>query len=141
VKDRSVAPQQSDVRTLARVSWVVQGQGALLSLLCIGFGLYALGRHRLHHGLAQTEFLFALGLLGGVVLVVAGRAIGRAARGAYSPLLLLELICLPVSWGLAQGQLWVYSAIVGLSALLVLAGLASPAGRRVVTDEEPDPDR
>jgi hypothetical protein len=140
VDDRSVAPQQSDRRTLSRVSWVVQAQGAALSLLCVGFAIYALGGHRQHHGLAQTEFLFGLGLLGGVVLVLAGRAIGRAARGAYSPLLLLELICLPVAWGLAQGHQWVYSAIVGLSALVVLGGLTSPAGRRIVTSEDAAPD-
>jgi hypothetical protein len=74
------------------------------------------------------------------VLVLAGRAIGRASRGAYSPLLLLELICLPVAWGLAQGHQWAYSAIVGLSALVVLAGLTSPAGRRIVTNEDAAPD-
>jgi hypothetical protein len=137
VDEDSAAPR-FPARTLAAVSWVVQGQGALLSLLCVGFGIYALGGHKQHHGLAQTEFLFVLGLLGGVVLVLAGRAISRGARGAYSPLLLLELICLPVAWGLAQGHLWAYSAIVGLSALVVLAGLFSPTGRRIVTD---DPDR
>jgi hypothetical protein len=114
---------------------VVQGQGLALSLLCIAFGVYALGGHRQHHGLAQTEFLFGLGLLGGIVLVLAGRALGRGSRAAYSPLLLLELICLPVAWGLAQGHLWLYCALVGVSALVVLAGMFSPAGRRVVTGE------
>jgi hypothetical protein len=128
------ARADGDQRLLTWVSWLVQAQGVALSLVCIGFGVYALGGHKLHHGLAQTEFLFGLGLLAGVVLALAGRALARGSRAAYSPLLLLELICLPVAWGLSQGHLWLYAAVVGLSALAVVVALFSPAGRRIVTE-------
>jgi hypothetical protein len=128
--------QRTDRRVLRRVSWVIQAQGALLSAVAVGFGLYALGGHHQHHGLAQTEFEFALLLLAGVVLVLAGRAFGRGSRAAYSPLLLLELICLPVAWGLSQGHLWGYAAVVGLPALGVVVALFSPAGRRVLASGE-----
>jgi hypothetical protein len=133
---RQAGLRESDRRVLRWVSWLIQGQGVLLSAVAIGFALYALGRHKQHHGLAQTEFEFGLLLLAGLVLLFAGRALGRGSRAAYSPLLLLELICLPVAWGLAQGHRWGYAALVGASALVVVIALFSPAGRRVVASGE-----
>jgi hypothetical protein len=129
------ADPAADARLLARVSWLVQAQGAALAALCLGFGIYALGRHQQHHGLAQTDFLFGLGLFTGIVWTFLGRRLAAGSRGAYSPLLLLELICLPVAWGLAQGHLWLYAAVVGLSGLAVVVALFSPAGRRIVTGD------
>ena len=129
-------PAAAGDRGLAWVSWLIQAQGVLLGLVSIGFGIYALGDHKQHHGLAQTEFEFGLLLLAGVVLVVTGRALGRRSRAAYSPLLLLELICLPVSWGLSQGHLWGYAALVGVPALIVVVALFSPAGRSVIAGPE-----
>ena len=126
------AAPHSDQRVLSRVSWLIQGQGVLLGAVAVGFGIYALGGHKQHHGLAQTEFEFSLLLLAGVVLVFAGRALGHGSRAAYSPLLLLELICLPVSWGLSQGHRWGYAVVVGLPALAVVIALFSPVGRRVL---------
>jgi hypothetical protein len=126
----------SDQQLLRWASWILQAQGVALSLLCLGFGAYALGHHPLHHNLAEAEFEFAIGLLAGVVLVFGGRGLARRLRAAYSPLLLLELICLPVAWGLSQGHLWVYSALVGVPALVVVIVLFSPAGRRVLSGEE-----
>jgi hypothetical protein len=126
----------ADRRLLTRVSWLVQAQGVALALVCLGFGIYALGGHAQHHGLAQTEFLFGLGLITGVVWTWLGRSLGAGSRGAYSPLLLLELICLPVAWGLAQGHLWLYAAVVGVSGLVVVVALFSPAGRRIVTGDD-----
>lgn len=128
-------PADGDQRLLSRVSWLVQGQGVALFLVCLGFAIYAVGRHNQHHGLAQTEFLFGLGLLTGVVWTWLGRSLAAGSRGAYSPLLLLELICLPVAWGLAQGHLWLYAALVGVSGLVVVVALFSPAGRRIVTGD------
>jgi hypothetical protein len=125
----------ADTRLLTRVSWLVQAQGVALAVVCLGFGIYALGGHKQHHGLAQTEFLFGLGLFTGVVWTFLGRWLAAGSRGAYSPLLLLELICLPVAWGLSQGHLWLYAAVVGLSALAVVVALFSPAGRRIVTED------
>ena len=124
-----------DRRLLTRTSWLVQAQGLALALLCIGFAVYALGPHRLHHNLAQTELEWAIGLGAGGVLIVAGRGLGRGARASYSPLLLLELICLPVGWGLSQGHRWGYAAVVAVPALVVLGVLFSPAGRRVVSGD------
>ncbi|MDX6209437.1 MAG: hypothetical protein QOE24_1828 [Frankiales bacterium] len=128
----------ADHRLLTRVSWLVQAQGLALSVVCLGFAIYALGGHQQHHGLAQTELEFGLGLLTGVVWTLLGRSLGAGSRGAYSPLLLLELICLPVSWGLGQGHLWVYSGLVGVPALVAVVALFSPAGRRIVTGDADD---
>jgi hypothetical protein len=125
----------ADRRQLARVSWLVQAQGVALALVCLGFGIYALGRHQQHHGLAQTELLFGLGLLAGALWTWLGRSLAAGSRGAYAPLLLLELICLPVAWGLAQAHRWLYAAVVGLSGLVVVVALFSPAGRRIVTGD------
>jgi hypothetical protein len=136
--DEPFATERSDQRVLRRGSWLVQAQGVALSLLCLSFGIYALTGTKQHHGLAQTELEFGLGLVAGLVWTWLGRSLAAGSRGAYSPLLLLELICLPVSWGLAQGHLWVYSAVVGITALVVLAVLFSPAGRRVVSGDGED---
>ncbi len=127
-----------DHRVLQRVSWLIQAQGLALCLLCIGFAIYALGGHHTHHGLAEAELEFAVGLVAGVFWVLAGRALGRGKRAAYSPLLLLELICLPVAWGLAQSGQWVFCVLVGLPALVVVVVLAGPAGRRVVNGDAAD---
>jgi hypothetical protein len=128
----------ADHRLLTRVSWLIQAQGVALSAVCLGFAIYALGGHKQHHGLAQTELEFGLGLLTGLVWTWLGRALAAGSRGAYSPLLLLELICLPVSWGLAQGHRWLYAALVGVPALIAVVALFSPAGRRIVTRDADD---
>jgi hypothetical protein len=128
-------PPEADQRLLTRVSWLIQAQGVALGLVCLGFAIYALGSHPIHHNLAQVEFLFLLGIAAGAVLVFAGRSLARGTRAAYSPLLLLELICLPVSWGLSQGHLWAYAALVGVPALVVVVALFSPAGRRVLSGD------
>ena len=105
-----------DRRVLRRVSLAGPGAGPRPGLLCIGFGVYALGGHDTHHGLAQAELEFAVGLIAGVVLDRSPVGpLGRGARAAYSPLLLLELICLPVAWGLAQGHQWGYAVAGRLS--------------------------
>jgi hypothetical protein len=132
---RDSAGTAADHRLLSRVSWLVQAQGVALALVCLGFGVYALSGRTQHHGLAQTEFLFGLGLFTGVIWAWLGRSLAAGIRGAYSPLLLLELICLPVAWGLAQGHLWLYAAVVGVSGLVVVVALFSPAGRRIVTGD------
>jgi hypothetical protein len=133
--DETLPDAERDRRVLQRVSWLVQVQGVALSVLCLSFAIYALGGHHTHHGLAQAELEFVVGLVVGVFWTWAGRALGQGRRVAYSPLLLLELICLPVAWGLAQGHLWWYSALVGLPALVVVVVLASPVGRRVVAGD------
>jgi len=129
-------PREEDQRVLARVAWLIQGQGVLLSAVAVGFGVYALTGTKQHHGLAQTEFEFGLLLLAGLVLLLAGRAFGRGRRAAYSPLLLLELLCLPVAWGLSQGHLWGYAVLVGGPALVVVLAMFSPAGRRVLSADD-----
>ncbi len=136
--NETLPAHDADRRLLARVSWLVQAQGAALSLLCLGFGVYAFGGHHQHHGLAQTELEFGLGLFAGVVWFWLGRSLAAGSRGAYAPLLLLELICLPVAWGLGQGGRWGYAALVGIPALVVLAALFSPAGRRIVSGDGED---
>lgn len=137
--DRSAAADQdTGARLLSRVSWLVQLQGVALALVSLGFAIYAFGGHHQHHGLAQTEFLFGLGLLTGAVWVWLGRLLAVGSRGAYSPLLLLELICLPVAWGLSQGHLWLYAALVGLSGLVVVVTLFSPVGRAIVAGDGED---
>jgi hypothetical protein len=124
---------------LRRLSWLVQLQGASLCVLCLAFAAYAPGHHT-HHGLGQAELLFVVGLIGGIAWLVAGRALGRGARAAYSPLLLLELICLPVAWGLSQSHRWGYAIAVGLPAAVVVIALFSPVGRRVLTQGHEPPD-
>lgn len=70
-----------------------------------------------------------LALLAGAVVGWLGLLVRRVVGAARTPLVVLEVLTLPVAWGLVQSGLWGYALAVGLPSLVLLYLLASSAGR------------
>lgn len=79
-------------------------------------------------------FAAAMTLVAGLVLAGLGRALWRLAGAARTPLAVLELLALPVAWGLGQNRLWAYAVAVGGPSLVLLVLLATPAARAPFAD-------
>jgi hypothetical protein len=77
-------------------------------------------------GSAVLVFLF------GVVLLGTSRALLRGARPSVSPIVLIELLILPVAWSMGQAKQWLISMALAVPALVVLGLLFSPDGRAVM---------
>jgi len=102
-----------------RAAAVVLVEGVGLVLLCAGYaGRVFLGR-------PENRVLAA-----GVAVMLLGRALSRGRRAAASPVLLTQLLSLPVGVGLLQGHLPIYAAAVLLPAVVVLVLLAGTPGGR-----------
>ena len=76
-------------------------------------------------GRALVTALLTLAAATGLGLVVRGLALRR--RWARSPVLVANLLVLPVAWGLVQGGRWYVGAPLALWALVVLVLLFLPA--------------
>lgn len=78
---------------------------------------------------AFAVFAALMTLAAGLALAALGRLVRRLAGAARTPLVVLELLALPVGWGLAQNGLWAYAVLVGVPPLVLLYLLATPAAR------------
>lgn len=76
---------------------------------------------------AAAVLIAGLALVAAAAFGVLARALLRRRGWARSPLLVLELLALPVAWGLAQSGLWLYAVLVGAPAVLVVAALVAGA--------------
>lgn len=113
-----------------RAAAVVLVEGAGLVVLCAVYaGRVLLGRPQ-NRGLALSGA--AMGLAAGVTVLLLGRALLHGRRAAASPVLITQLLSLPVGVGLAQGQLPFYAAAVLLPVVVVLALLVGTPGGRTV---------
>lgn len=80
----------------------------------------------------------AMALLGAVILVACARGLLAQRPASRTPVLVLELLALPVSYSMAfQAGLLAYGAPILLSALAVLYLLFTPAARAVL-DRDPE---
>lgn len=113
-----------------RAAAVVLVEGAGLVLLCAFYaGRVLLGRPQ-NRALALAGA--AMGLAAGMTVLLLARALSRGRRAAASPVLIAQLLSLPVGVGLAQGHLPLYAVAVLLPAVVVLALLVGTAGGRTV---------
>jgi hypothetical protein len=78
-------------------------------------------------GLAAVGALITA--LGGVALLLLALALPRLRGWARTPVVVLEVLMLPVAWGLIQSGLWTWALLVGLPPLVVCCLLATPAAR------------
>lgn len=110
----------------AAVLVLFQAAGLLAGALFIGVQT-ALGRAD-DVGRALSDAGFALG--GAVLLAVLARAVGRLAAAARTPLIVLEMLALPIGYSLAfpSGRPG-WGAVVLVGALAVLGLLLTPAAR------------
>lgn len=98
-----------------------------------GVGLLAAGGYLIVRALApdaghrgSTEVLGVLAVLAGVGVLVMARAVGGRQRRIRAPLLVLEIICLPIALTTVQGGRWYVGVPLGIVALgvIILMGLA-----------------
>lgn len=83
-----------------------------------------------HRG--STEVLGALSVVVGLGVLAMARAVGNRRRRVRSPLLVLEIICLPIAVTTVQGGRWYAGVPLGASAiavitLMAIAGLLTPS--------------
>jgi hypothetical protein len=120
------SPAHSDRRSLAAVCAAVivalQGVGLLVA------GIYLIVRAREpaagHRG--STEVLGVLSVLAGVGVLALARALRARQRRMRSPVLVLEIICLPIALTTVQGGRWYVGLPLGVAALgvIILMGVA-----------------
>ena len=85
------------------------------------------------HSLAGALLLAAIALAAAVVLVLCGRALLRMRPAARTPVVVIELLALPVSYSLAfQADRVAYGGPIIVSALGVLYLLFTPPSRAVL---------
>lgn len=111
---------------LAALVVLIQAAGLLAGAVFTGVQT-ALGRAD-DVGRALSDTGFALG--GAVLLTVLARAIARLVAAARTPLVVLELLALPIGYSLAfPSDRPGWGAVVLVSALAVLGLLLTPAAR------------
>ncbi len=113
-----------------RAAAVVLLEGLGLLLLCAGYAARVLFGRPENAGLALTGAV--MGLLAGAVVVLLARALAHQRRAAASPVLVTQLLALPVGIGLWEGHLPLYGVAVLLPAVVVLALLVATAGGRTI---------
>ncbi len=105
-----------------------------------GVGLIAAGGYLIVRALepdaahrASTEVLGGLSLVVGLVIVATARLVRARRRRVRSPLLVLEIICVPIAITTVQGGRWYVGVPLAVTAVAVIvlmgmAGLLTPAG-------------
>jgi hypothetical protein len=72
-----------------------------------------------------AEILALIGLASAVGIALLARGVARGRRGVGSPVLVLELICLPIAYTVITNDHVVPGLLLGASALVVLVLLAA----------------
>jgi hypothetical protein len=113
---------------------IVAAEGIALVALAFSYAGLILAAHP--HNRALALFGAVLALLFGAGLFVASRGLRNRRRAAYSPILLAQLIALPVGIGLVQGGRPAIAAAVLTPSIVVLVILIlTPGGRSVVSGD------
>ncbi len=136
-QDRPGARPGSAQDPQTRPGGYATGAAALVALQGAGLiaaGAYlivrALEPHAGHRG--STQVLGALSIVVGLLVVATGRLVRAGNRRVRSPLLVLEIICVPIAITTIQGGRWYVGvplavAAVAVIVLMGLAGLLIPA--------------
>ncbi|MBL7493235.1 hypothetical protein I6A60_40090 [Frankia sp. AgB1.9] len=114
-------------RALAAAAVLVAAQGLLL----VGLGVWQVVRGFGHHidNLGRAEFGGVLCLVCGVVVVGLARAQMVRRATSKTPIVVIELLCLPVGWAMLQNGLLGYGLPLLVVAVATLALLALAASR------------
>jgi hypothetical protein len=143
----AVPPRESPVRAtlaalgaaprpLAAAAILVAAQGLLL----VGLGLLQVVRGFGHHidNLARAEFGGVISLLGGLVVLALAHRLVVDRDASRSPIIVIELLCLPVGWAMADNGLDGYAIpLLAVSVtILALLGIAGLRGRLARGDDD-----
>ncbi|MDQ6649389.1 MAG: hypothetical protein M3Z02_04655 [Actinomycetota bacterium] len=117
---------------LRAASAVVAVEGAGL----VGLALWYAGKSLVDRpdSLARALLAALMALAGGLALLGLARALVRARRWARTPVVVLELLTLPVGVGLLQGHLPGYGGPVVAAGVAALVLLATPGAREPFAD-------
>ena len=108
-------------------------EGGLVVLFAVA-ELRNLSSERLSAELATVVFFATYG----VALLIFAWQLTRARTWARGPVLLAQLIQLGVAWSFWGGGTTWLSVLLGVVALLVLAGLLHPQSIDALNDEQPE---
>lgn len=134
-KRRATPAPPARSSTLRRAGVLVIAEGVALSAVS---GIYTVSLI-IGSPASRAIGLFgaALGLLAGVALVLLGRAVGRGRRAALSPVVLAQVLALPIAYTLVSDRQPLAGALIALPAATVLGLLfATPAGRAAFAGPE-----
>lgn len=122
----SVPPQLRGAAALA----VLEG------LVALAFGVTEIFQVRLFRAVVGVGVaVFMIGFA--VLLTAAGRALVRGRRWARAPIVVVQLILLPVGWSFRGGQTtWVAAAMVIVALLTLVLVLHPRSTRALVVDDE-----
>lgn len=81
-----------------------------------------------------AEVLAAIGVASGVALALLARGVAGAQRWSRSPVLVLEIISLPIAWTIVQNDKWFAGVPLGVSAAAVLV-LMAKSGQLMRADD------
>jgi hypothetical protein len=115
---------------------IVLVQGAALLVGSVVYGIWAVATRPKHTGLAVAAAVFFV--LAALVLLGTARGLARWARASVSPMLLIELLMLPVGWSMAQASQWALSAALIVPAVAVIGLLFTDEGRAVMRGPDAD---
>ena len=106
----------------------------LEGLVALGFGVVEVGQVRLSRAVVGVGV--ALLMLGfAVLLVLAARALLQRRRWARAPVVVVQLILLPVGWGFRGGHTtWVATTMI-VVALLTLVMILHPRSTRALVPD------
>lgn len=98
-------------------------QALALTGIALFLAVRAFGSDVTNRGLALLAALTTL--VGGAVFALLARGTLRRRSRVRAPALVLELLCLPVGWGLFQGHKWGYGLPLVVVAVAVLLALGA----------------
>lgn len=110
-----------------RAAVLVGLQGAALAGIGVVYAVAAVTGAPQNRAAAELAAAGAVAV--GAMMVAFAWALARARRWSRSPVVVLEIIALPVGTGLLQGHQWVPGSLVLAMAACTLYQLATPAGR------------
>jgi hypothetical protein len=114
---------------------------ALEGLVAFGFGVVEVGQVRLFRAVVGVGV--ALLMLGfAALLLLAARALLRRRRWARAPVVVVQLILLPVGWSFRGGETtWVAVTMIIVAVAALVMILHPRSTRALVPDAEADPAR
>lgn len=112
---------------VTRAARLVAVEGAALLLLGSGYAVAGAVGTPYDRSATVLEGLFAV--LAGMLLLLLARGLSLQAGWSRTPAVVLQLLALPVGYGLGQGGVWYAAAPVLLLAVAVLYLLATTEAR------------
>jgi hypothetical protein len=119
------------------IACAILGGEALGLVVLAGFALANAGSAA-HHNVLRAMLGAAFALVGAAALAFGARGLLRLRPAARTPMVVLQLLALPVSYTIAfQADLVGYGAPIMLAALAVIYLLFTPPVRAVLDRDEP----